>query len=136
MSYKWILDLIFIIELVATSSAVRVVPEEAIIPNEQNVLIIGTRDPNGNDHLVRIKFVSVRAKLFRRVEYQETFHTPRNEIITQVRVQANPMMHASGTRTTLIDNGPGFQNVTLNFISKKNSRIEQVVMLYGYINTN
>ena len=114
--------------MVAQSSTVKVVPE-GIIPNQPNGLIIGRRAPN--DHLVRIRFVSIRARLFQKIQHRETFHTPGHEIITQIRVEADPMMHVFGVRTSLINNGPGFQNVTLNFISKKNSGIEQVVMLYG-----
>lgn len=133
-SYKRIFALIFIIALIiAISSAARnknrIVPE-GILYNG-NTVVMGTRDPNGKDHIVRMQFVYVRAKLFQKVQYQETFYTPRNEVITQIHVE-DVTRHATGSRVELINNGPGCQNATLRFFSKWNSGIDKAVLLYGY----
>lgn len=121
---KRIFTIILIIKLVATISAARV--GNRILPEEMLVAEIGEIRPN--DHLTLIQSVSIqRAILYGRVRRQLIFHTMRNEIISQVRV-----LPFTGARALRMHNGPGSQNVTLEFISRLNSGIHKIVLLFGH----
>lgn len=131
-SYKRVFALILIIKLVTTSSAfrarTRIVPEGQASNGHDTV--IGRRAPNGVDHVAFVDIVHIPAIPFWTVQHEETFHTQRQEIITQVRVEDVTMV-VTGGRVQRINNGPGFQNVTLKFYSEWNSGIDKVVALYG-----
>lgn len=129
-SYKKIFALIVIITLAATSTATRnrIVPEEILYNGHSTV--IGERDPNENDYVAFAFTVTRRAKLLGWVELVQTFHTWRQETITQIRVE-DPGMRLTGGRVEVINNGPGSQNVTLKFYSSFNSGIYKDVVLYG-----
>ena len=124
-----IFALIFIIKFVTSSLAVRVVPLGEI--SNGHGLIIGRRAPLGYDEVLLVERISIPARHLRRVRHEETFHTPNHEIITQVRVD-DPTMEVTGVQVTLIDKGPGYENVTLSFLSRWNSGIEKVVVLFGH----
>ena len=127
--FSRILTLILIIKLVALSTAVRVIPYGYTFPEREIRLREGIRQPN--DYIVQHQFVSIPARRDRVIEYEEIFHTHRNQIITQVLV-VDGAFHEPEMRVRLIYNGVGYQNVTLKFISARNSRIVQWATLYGH----
>ena len=129
LHFSRILTLILIIKLVALSSAVRVVPEGYSFPEREIRLRAGTRRPN--DYIVQHQLVSIPARRYRVIEYERFFQTEENQIITQILV-VDGAFHDPGLRVRLIRNGVGYQNVTLKFISARNSGIVQEVTLYGY----
>ena len=127
--FSRIFTLIFIIKLVALSLAVRVVPDGYTFPEREIRLREGIRGQN--DYIVQHQFVSIPARRYRVIEYEEIFHTARNQIITQVLVE-DGALHEPELRVRLIRNGVGYQNVTLKFISARNSGIVQRVTLFGH----
>ena len=127
--FSRIFTLILIIKLVASSPASRVFPEGSV-PRQAGIhLIQGIRQEN--DDIVQQQAVFIPPRLFQIIEYEEIFHTERNQIITQVLV-VDGALHASGVRVRLIHNGVGYRNVTLKFTSARNNGIEQIVTLYGH----
>ena len=127
--FSRILTLILIIKLVALSTTVRVIPYGYTFPEREIRFREGIR--RQNDCIVQHQFLSIPARRYRVVEYEEIFHTARNQIITEVLVE-DGALHDPALRVRLIHNGVGYQNVTLKFISARNSGIVQWVTLYGH----
>lgn len=136
-SYKRIFALILIAALISTSSAARggkqIVPEGNIrVLDGKGTLtasIAGVTVPN--ERVALTELISEPPKLFGRFNHVETFRTPENQIISQVRVtDVAGEMYTPGGHIELNNNGPGFKNVTLKFFSSWNSGIRKNVILY------
>lgn len=133
-----IVALIFIITLVAISSATRnrIVPEENILPGHGTFTaegLTGVIFPNQINYVVLFRVVTELPRRFRKLHYKKIFETAHSETIAQVRIEdLEDERRTPGGRIELIKNGPGFKNVTLNFVSERNVGIYKYVTLYGH----
>lgn len=134
--------LLFILNLFFISSTAR--KKNRIIPDETIGIIrgavahgkfeageIGARIQN--DYRLFMVGVYIRpARFFGTVQRERIFQTPKNEIITMVRIEDPEYLPAyTGGLVRITNNGPGFRNVTLKFYSKWNTGINKIVTLYG-----
>ena len=82
------------------------------------------------DRLVLQKTINKSAKKFQIVTHRETFNTTtRYYKITQVAAY-DQKTNGTGAYVSLIKGGPGFQNVTLSFVSQKSEGINFIVRMY------
>jgi FlaG/FlaF family flagellin (archaellin) len=95
--------------------------------NESHNLIIGSRQPG--DRLVYQENISKESQWLQIVEVQKTFNVSYYSRITQVRA-LDQKTNGNGATATCLANGPGFNNVTLKFKSKRGHGIRFVVELY------
>ena len=124
-SYTMIFALIFTIKLVL---AVREAPLGVVGPNPHN-LYLGSRVHG--DRLLLQKFIYIPARPFLSFKQVKTIQTPFHEKITRVELE-DLKIDGFGARVKLVNNGPGFRDVTVKFYSQWNHGVHFSVRLYGH----
>lgn len=80
------------------------------------------------DHLAKAKVIEKEYKIFGSIDVTKTFAVPENEIITQILVLDKK---ENGGDVSIVENGPGFNNVVLRFKSQWWRGIHFVVKVYS-----
>lgn len=94
-----------------------------------NDLIIGNREPG--DRLVLRQPIECNASSWMQiVTTQKIFHAPKWERITQVKV-LDQKTNGTGAAASLLQGGPGHNNATIRFKSRRGHGINFFVELYS-----
>ena len=110
-----------LIVLLATVAAVMAVAK----PND---VIVGSRIPG--DHLLQREFLKVPSKWLQIVKDRQTYTGDNYSKITQVRL-LDQNKKGNGAKATIVNGGPGFNYVTVDFKSIRGHSIDFIIELYG-----
>lgn len=126
-----VIVILAIVAVAAIFTEVSSVPQVGLYANNSNKshnLIIGYRMPG--DRLVLTSRVVKNSAWLQIVTEQKTFNASRWDRITLVQA-LDQKTNGNGAYASLLNGGPGHQNVTLRFKSQRSHGIDFIVQLYA-----
>ncbi|XP_011161049.1 probable salivary secreted peptide [Solenopsis invicta] len=102
--------------------------EGGVVPYESHNLIVGTRAPG--DRLSHKENIVKDSSIMRVVTVEKTFFVPQGERITLIEA-LDQKTNGNGAQASILNGGPGNNNVTLKFKSKRGHGINFIVQLYS-----
>ncbi|XP_063995091.1 probable salivary secreted peptide [Diachasmimorpha longicaudata] len=96
--------------------------------NKSHHLIVGRR--LSGDSVTYQENIVKSSKLWQIVTVQKTFYAARNERITQV-VALDQKTNGNGAYASIVEGGPGRNDVTIRFKSQRGHGINFIVQLYS-----
>ncbi|XP_011161050.2 probable salivary secreted peptide [Solenopsis invicta] len=102
--------------------------EGDVVPYESHNLIVGIRSPG--DRLSYTENIVKDSSWLRIVTIEKTFFVPQGERITMLEA-LDQKTNGNGAHASILNGGPGNNNVTLKFKSQRSHGINFVVKLYS-----